>query len=823
MRLPTPPGPGSHRPAPSPSAACRASPWRRFVACITAVCFLTTQTAAVAGPHEEGVAAGQAANPVARGNVTTPGATAVVPGYTTTPPERSYYRQPNLSSQGSARLSACALTPTDPLCQAQRGAFSSANTPRPTIGADDPAVTAARAIGRAPSAELGSLAAYYSGCTTTVTPVPAGMQPRSCLRYVGVGNYSCSRSLTVSTTRTTSCTPGDWFAHAASGRTGLDVQCLPDRAVTAQHFRVTQEGNPLSFFDVDMTTPVVFPQIVSVLDTTYSMIDGQPIRTAVWVADKSCSGSTCSLTAMVAPERAEVCTGGGDSGYGCTSVEPFLKVYAACRAGTQSGDNIQDTVCQGDSGCTTTALDGTKCYAPAPGWTPYAGIDITGTVAGTYWNIDADRAVIGWAPNPAFGPIPTMRLSYTRPATTVTETDRWDDQCPTLDAGGRCTTTTPAVCTDGPATKVVDGVAVTRDCWEYRSTMSCSGGASADQCAPLVAAGCTPQSSTCRQTNAVTGVCEVFEDGYSCPVPAETVTTTSNCPTNVFCLSGNCFDIGAPNDPDFARSMSMLEAGREAGIYLDADRMQVFKGEENRCRDRLLKNCCYADGAGAGMTNQSIFGGGSRLVFDVLMNSQNQQFIYQGISALLMGGGFSGTFTTYGVTVAVNGAALPAGSVAVYAGDSLVVAFDPWTLAIAVIIYIVLSMMSCNEDEGKLAMKEGARLCHTIGTWCSSCFRVLGVCVSCVEHTTSKCCFNSVLARIVNEQGRAQIGKGWGGAQNADCSGFTVAQLQTLNFAAMDLSEFYASLVPTLPNVNALQAGSASRVPTCYYGQGKCQ
>ena len=184
--------------------------------------------------------------------------------------------------------------------------------------------------------------------------------------------------------------------------------CIRDR-----HFRVTQEGNPLSFFDVDMTTPVVFPQIVSVLDTTYSMIDGQPIRTAVWVADKSCSGSTCSLTAMVAPERAEVCTGGGDSGYGCTSVEPFLKVYAACRAGTQSGDNIQDTVCQGDNGCTTTVLDGAKCYAPAGGWTPYAGTDVTGTVPGYYWNIDADRAVVGWAPNPAYGPIPTMRLTYT--------------------------------------------------------------------------------------------------------------------------------------------------------------------------------------------------------------------------------------------------------------------------------------------------------------------------------------------------------------------------------------------------------------------------
>ncbi len=59
---------------------------------------------------------------------------------------------------------------------------------------------------------------------------------------------------------------------------------------------------------------------------------------------------------------------------------------------------------------------------------------------------------------------------------------------------------------------------------------------------------------------------------------------------------------------------------------------------------------------------------------------------------------------------------------------------------------------------------------------------------------------------MINEQGRAQIGKGWGDAQNPDCSGFTVAQLQSLNFAAMDLREFYASIVPTLPNIATIQA-----------------
>ncbi len=232
---------------------------RKVVVWFTLVCFVTTQTASVAGPHEEGVAAGQAANPVARGSVTASSATGVVPGYTTTPPERSYYRQPNLASQGNARLALCATLPNDPTCQAQRGALASANTPRPAVSPDDPAVAAARDIGRSPSSVLGSLAAYYSGCTTTVTNQPATTQTRSCLRYLGVGNYSCARSLTVATDRTTSCTPGDWFAHAGSGRAGIDVQCLPDRPETAQHFRVTQDSNPLTFFDVNMTTPVVFP------------------------------------------------------------------------------------------------------------------------------------------------------------------------------------------------------------------------------------------------------------------------------------------------------------------------------------------------------------------------------------------------------------------------------------------------------------------------------------------------------------------------------------------------------------------------------------
>ncbi len=773
---------------------------RKAIACFTAACFLVTQTSALADPHAEGVAAGQAANPVARGNVNTTGASAVVPGYTTTPPETAHYRQPNLSSLGSARLTSCASAPNDPVCQAQRGAVNSANLPRPGVGAYDPAVVGVNAIVRSPSTVLQDLASYYSGCTTATTTVPAGTQTRSCLRYEGVGEYAMRRDLTVQVELVPSCNAGDWFAHGQVNRNGSDymvaeAQCRI-RTDGLQHFRfyaAGSHGGCIGWQEVDLPSTVV--------------------SAARFVTDLSphWSGSCWS------PFKVVLMPGSGCTAGSCSYQFQFGTPVYACRPGTVSGEGLMgywggyDQPVPGPSDQCFALTDPDLEGACPPG--AQAVHDGTGPRCAMPDGPATLTGAAGW----------TLPLSFQQPTMNQVETDTWDDHAASLVSGGRCTAVTPERCVDGPSTKVINGRQVTRACWTYETTVTCSGTAGQSACAPLVAQGCIPAGTTCRQTNPVTGTCEVFEDSYTCPTAAQTATGASNCPSSVFCFQGNCFDVSRPPDADFGRSLSMLEAAREAGVYLDTSQMQVFKGEQNRCRERLLKNCCYADGAGAGMTNQSLFGTGSRLVYDILMNSENQQFIYQGMSAVLLGGGFSGSFTAYGVTVAVNGAAIPAGSVAVYSGQSMVVAFDPWSLVIAVIIYIILSMMSCNEEEGKLAMKEGAKLCHTVGTWCSTCFMVLGVCVSCTEHTTSKCCFNSMLARIINEQGRAQVGKGWGSAQSADCSGFTVAQLQSLNFAAMDLTEFYASLVPILPNVGALQTNSAARVPTCYYGQGRCQ
>ena len=65
------------------------------------------------------------------------------------------------------------------------------------------------------------------------------------------------------------------------------------------------------------------------------------------------------------------------------------------------------------------------------------------------------------------------------------------------------------------------------------------------------------------------------------------------------------------------------------------------------------------------------------------------------------------------------------------------------------------------------------------------------------------CCFNSKLARIIQEQGRPQLKSfnpnPWGvptddGPADADCRGFTSTEFQMLDFSKMDLSEYFGDI-----------------------------
>jgi conjugal transfer mating pair stabilization protein TraN len=146
---------------------------------------------------------------------------------------------------------------------------------------------------------------------------------------------------------------------------------------------------------------------------------------------------------------------------------------------------------------------------------------------------------------------------------------------------------------------------------------------------------------------------------------------------------------------------------------------------------------------------------------------------------------------TAAADAAASAAAAAAGTAS--ASGTAFLAFDPTSFAIAIAIYIITELVSCDQDEQVLGMKRGQNLCVHVGTYCSS--KVLGVCV---QKKQGHCCFNSRIARLIASSGRAQLGKSWGAPATPDCGGLTPAELQKVDFSLIDFSEVVADVVASV-------------------------
>jgi conjugal transfer mating pair stabilization protein TraN len=123
---------------------------------------------------------------------------------------------------------------------------------------------------------------------------------------------------------------------------------------------------------------------------------------------------------------------------------------------------------------------------------------------------------------------------------------------------------------------------------------------------------------------------------------------------------------------------------------------------------------------------------------------------------------------------------------------------------------------ACNAGEIDLANDRRAKKAHYVGTFCSS-YVSLGLGRVCVENEEVWCSFRSELGRIVQEQGRPQLGITWGAASTPNCDGFTVSQFGSLNFAAMDLSEFYSSITTSM---DSAAIGTKMHEKACIFKTG---
>ena len=130
---------------------------------------------------------------------------------------------------------------------------------------------------------------------------------------------------------------------------------------------------------------------------------------------------------------------------------------------------------------------------------------------------------------------------------------------------------------------------------------------------------------------------------------------------------------------------------------------------------------------------------------------------------------------------------------------------------------LLSGLANCSASERELAEERNAGNTHYLGRYCSK--KTFGVCI---RHSRAWCVFGSKLGRILQQQGRRQLGIGWG-----SCRGLTVAEIESLDFERLELSEFTQDLMDgfrepavSLPDAGGTGAAMRTRIRD-FYSRGE--
>lgn len=119
-----------------------------------------------------------------------------------------------------------------------------------------------------------------------------------------------------------------------------------------------------------------------------------------------------------------------------------------------------------------------------------------------------------------------------------------------------------------------------------------------------------------------------------------------------------------------------------------------------------------------------------------------------------------------------------------------VISFIGWVYLIYQVAMLIIQIIyECTKEELTLGVDRELKKCTFVGSYCAS--KALG---SCIEKREAYCCFPSPLARIIQEQGKAQLGKTFGEGKSPQCDGLTIEEIEQLDWDKMDLGEWVGML-----------------------------
>lgn len=410
------------------------------------------------------------------------------------------------------------------------------------------------------------------------------------------------------------------------------------------------------------------------------------------------------------------------------------------------------------------------------------------------------------------------------------------------------------------AQEVVDGKLVTKTICTDASM-----GYELDQCKELQEQNCQFISSKCSDGGmGASGTCYVNEVSYDCGtdhwVTKDMIMSSTDC-KGMACLGEECIDVEREQSTDFARVAAILQAAQLMSQDIACTGLDprgfsefedsnvdcvIFGGYDQRCKRRLagVFNCCkkpksYLKGnflkTALGLIGLGALGGPSMPganpgeLTNTLTGSYsssrsegtsflNKPFATQtdnlqtsglnqqeeGQSSLdkiqkNIGNGMNKMMESVGLSSGDNGNfatdMMMGGMSAMSSVSNIVSLANPLTL---------LGMFfGCEKKDVDLKTKRDMKLCHEIGTYCSRKINV-GFAKICVTKTTTFCCFQSPMARILMEQIRAKNphipNNTWGSAESPNCSGINARDIDKINWDEIDLTEW-----TNLLNVNDAQ------------------
>ncbi|MEL7464775.1 MAG: conjugal transfer protein TraN [Pseudomonadota bacterium] len=176
--------------------------------------------------------------------------------------------------------------------------------------------------------------------------------------------------------------------------------------------------------------------------------------------------------------------------------------------------------------------------------------------------------------------------------------DETVSQCEPLDVEDNCVFQ-GEVCSEGPETRIINGLPVTKQCWAWEKTYSCAAETETSDCAELEGdQSCVPLDEVCLN-ELPDGTCGHRERNFKCggtPALFDPQGGDPSCGAVEVCVGGDCRTYEDEPNKDFAKAASylnMLDA-----IAKDFEDFEIFTGEDQRCRKWPLGllNCCSDSG-----------------------------------------------------------------------------------------------------------------------------------------------------------------------------------------------------------------------------------